>query len=128
MRVVIADDETLLREGLERLLAEAGFEVVGKAGTADELLRRVALTWPDGTTETVAVRGGLWTTSRVLDAVGPQRVQVAVTDEDGGLGVAEETVAVRYGVVLPEGGTVNAGRAIPITFAPGPRRLRNSIT
>ena len=47
MRVVIADDETLLREGLERLLAEAGFEVVGEAGTADELLRRVALTRPD---------------------------------------------------------------------------------
>ena len=47
VRVVIADDETLLREGLERLLVEAGFEVVGKAGTADELLRRVALTRPD---------------------------------------------------------------------------------
>jgi DNA-binding NarL/FixJ family response regulator len=47
VRVVIADDETLLREGLERLLAEAGFEVVGKAGTAEELLRRVALTRPD---------------------------------------------------------------------------------
>ena len=47
MRVVIADDETLLREGLERLLVEAGFEVVGKAGTADELMRRVALTRPD---------------------------------------------------------------------------------
>jgi DNA-binding NarL/FixJ family response regulator len=47
VRVVIADDETLLREGLERLLAEAGFEVVGKVGTAEELLRRVALTRPD---------------------------------------------------------------------------------
>jgi DNA-binding NarL/FixJ family response regulator len=47
VRVVIADDETLLREGLERLLVEAGFDVVGKAGTADELLRRVALTRPD---------------------------------------------------------------------------------
>ena len=33
VRVVIADDEMLLREGLARLLAEAGFEVVGKAGT-----------------------------------------------------------------------------------------------
>jgi serine/threonine-protein kinase len=44
---VIADDETLLREGLARLLAEAGFDVVGKAGTADELLRRVELTRPD---------------------------------------------------------------------------------
>jgi DNA-binding NarL/FixJ family response regulator len=47
VRVVIADDETLLREGLARLLADAGFEVVGKAATPDELLRRVALTRPD---------------------------------------------------------------------------------
>ena len=44
---MIADDETLLREGLARLLAEAGFDVVGKAGTAEELLRRVELTRPD---------------------------------------------------------------------------------
>jgi len=47
VRVVIADDETLLREGLARLLDEAGFQVVGKAATADELLRRVELTRPD---------------------------------------------------------------------------------
>ena len=36
MRVVIADDEVLLRDGLDRLLTEAGFDVVGKAGTAEE--------------------------------------------------------------------------------------------
>ena len=47
MRVVIADDEVLLREGLERLLVEAGFEVVGKVGTADELLRKVERARPD---------------------------------------------------------------------------------
>ena len=47
MRVVIADDETLLREGLARLLDEAGFQVVGKASTAEELRRRVDLTRPD---------------------------------------------------------------------------------
>jgi len=47
VRVVIADDETLLREGLARLLLEAGLEVVGKAGTADDLLRRVELARPD---------------------------------------------------------------------------------
>jgi DNA-binding NarL/FixJ family response regulator len=47
VRVVIADDEVLLREGLERLLAEAGHKVVGKVGTADELRRKVALTRPD---------------------------------------------------------------------------------
>ena len=47
MRVVIADDETLLREGLARLLADAEIQVVGTAGTADDLMRRVALTCPD---------------------------------------------------------------------------------
>ena len=47
MRVVIADDETLLREGLARLLEQAGLQVVGKAATADELVRRVELTRPD---------------------------------------------------------------------------------
>ena len=44
---MIADDEVLLREGLERLLLEAGFEVVGKVGTAEELLRKVELARPD---------------------------------------------------------------------------------
>jgi DNA-binding NarL/FixJ family response regulator len=47
VRVVIADDEVLLREGLERLLLEAGFEVVGKVGTAAELLRKVEVARPD---------------------------------------------------------------------------------
>jgi DNA-binding NarL/FixJ family response regulator len=47
LRVVIADDEVLLREGLDRLLTEAGMEVVGKVGNAAELLRTVSLTRPD---------------------------------------------------------------------------------
>jgi DNA-binding NarL/FixJ family response regulator len=47
VRVVIADDSVLLREGVARLLAEAGFEVVGQAGDADELLREVADKRPD---------------------------------------------------------------------------------
>ena len=47
MRVVLADDEALLREGLARLLAEAGIEVVGQAGSAPEALRSVRLTQPD---------------------------------------------------------------------------------
>jgi DNA-binding NarL/FixJ family response regulator len=47
MRVVIADDEVLLREGLARLLVEAGLTVVGKVGTAAELRRQIELTRPD---------------------------------------------------------------------------------
>jgi DNA-binding NarL/FixJ family response regulator len=47
VRVVIADDSVLLREGVTRLLAEAGFEVVGQASDANELLREVADKSPD---------------------------------------------------------------------------------
>jgi DNA-binding NarL/FixJ family response regulator/class 3 adenylate cyclase len=47
MRVVIADDTVLLREGVVRLLEEAGFEVVAQSGTADDLLRHVAMHRPD---------------------------------------------------------------------------------
>ena len=41
-RVVVADDSVLLREGLVRLLRDAGFAVVGTAADADELLQKVA--------------------------------------------------------------------------------------
>jgi len=44
---VIADDSVLLREGLARLLAEAGIETVAQAGDADELERAVAEHRPD---------------------------------------------------------------------------------
>jgi len=47
MRVVIAEDSVLLREGLTRLLAEAGHEVVAAAAEAEEFLRAVAAHEPD---------------------------------------------------------------------------------
>jgi DNA-binding NarL/FixJ family response regulator len=47
VRVVLADDSLLLREGLARLLDEAGFEVVGQAATGEELLEQVDATHPD---------------------------------------------------------------------------------
>ena len=47
IRVVLADDSVLLREGVARLLADAGVEVVGQAGTADALLQLVRTTVPD---------------------------------------------------------------------------------
>jgi len=47
VRAVIADDSTLLREGLARLLEEAGVEVVGQARDADELLLKVRSYQPD---------------------------------------------------------------------------------
>jgi DNA-binding NarL/FixJ family response regulator len=47
VRVVIADDEVLLRDGLARLLEDAGLEVVGRCGDADALLRMVDSRRPD---------------------------------------------------------------------------------
>jgi DNA-binding NarL/FixJ family response regulator len=47
MRVVVADDSTLLREGVVRLLEEAGLEVVGQAADAEELLRKARAHKPD---------------------------------------------------------------------------------
>jgi DNA-binding NarL/FixJ family response regulator len=47
MRVVVADDLMLTREGIVRLLDDAGMEVVGQAEDATSLLRRVRATRPD---------------------------------------------------------------------------------
>jgi DNA-binding NarL/FixJ family response regulator len=47
LRVVLADDSVLLREGTARLLTEAGFDVVGQAGDADDLLLKVRSYSPD---------------------------------------------------------------------------------
>jgi DNA-binding NarL/FixJ family response regulator len=47
MRIVVADDSVLLREGVVRLLEEAGSEVVAQSGTAEDLLRHVAMHNPD---------------------------------------------------------------------------------
>jgi DNA-binding NarL/FixJ family response regulator len=47
MRVVVADDEALLREGLVRLLREAGFEVIGTASDGAGIVRLVEARRPD---------------------------------------------------------------------------------
>jgi DNA-binding NarL/FixJ family response regulator len=47
LRVVLADDAVLLREGMARLLTDAGFEIVGQSGTADDLLLKVRSYAPD---------------------------------------------------------------------------------
>ena len=47
MRVVVAEDNTLLREGVARLLEDAGMQVVGRCGDAEELLATVRADAPD---------------------------------------------------------------------------------
>jgi DNA-binding NarL/FixJ family response regulator len=47
VRVVVAEDSVLLREGIARLLEDAGCEVVGQAGDAEDLVRKVSAHKPD---------------------------------------------------------------------------------
>jgi DNA-binding NarL/FixJ family response regulator len=47
VRLVIAEDSVLLREGMARLLEEQGFEVAGQAGDGDDLVRKVMAHKPD---------------------------------------------------------------------------------
>ena len=47
VRVVLAEDSVLLREGIARLLDDAGFDVVAQSGNAEDLLRHVAMHRPD---------------------------------------------------------------------------------
>jgi len=47
LRVVVGEDDVLMREGIVRLLAEAGLDVVAQAGDAGDLLRKVLAYRPD---------------------------------------------------------------------------------
>jgi len=47
LRLVIADDSVLLREGMAELLSSRGFDIVAQAGDGDELLRKIAGHKPD---------------------------------------------------------------------------------
>jgi DNA-binding NarL/FixJ family response regulator/class 3 adenylate cyclase len=47
LRVVLADDSVLLREGIAKLLEDSGFEVAGQSSTADDLLLKVRSYKPD---------------------------------------------------------------------------------
>jgi len=47
LRVVVGEDDVLLREGIGRLLTEEGFEVVAQAGDAEDLLRKALAHHPD---------------------------------------------------------------------------------
>jgi hypothetical protein len=56
MRVVIGEDSVLLREGIARLLDRAGFEVVARAGDAEDVLRKVRAHKPERSSSTSGCR------------------------------------------------------------------------
>jgi DNA-binding NarL/FixJ family response regulator len=103
MRVVIAEDSTLLREGLTRLLAESGFEVVAGVEDADGLLTEVALHRPD-----VAIVDIRLPPTRTDEGLRAARL---LRRHHPGLGVLvlSQYVRVSYAVELLAGGAEGVG-------------------
>ena len=103
MRVVIAEDSVLLREGIVKVLERAGFEIAGQAGDADELLRQVRELRPD-----VAV-----VDIRMPPSQGDEglRAARAIRAEQPGVGVLvlSQYVEERYAVQLLEDGSEGVG-------------------
>ena len=103
MRIVIAEDSVLLREGAVRLLADAGFDVVGQAGDGEELLRKVRAHKPD-----VAVVNIRMPPTHVDEGLKAARV---IREELPGTGVLvlSQYVEERYAVELLADGADGVG-------------------
>jgi DNA-binding NarL/FixJ family response regulator len=103
MRVVIADDAVLLREGAARLLEEAGFEVVAQAADAEDLLRKVRAHTPD-----VAIIDVRMPPDNVDDGL---RAALTIRDElpDVGILMLSQYVEDRYLAELLAGGAEGVG-------------------
>ena len=103
MRVVIADDAVLLRQGAARLLEDAGFEVVAQAGDAEDLLRKVRAHTPD-----VAIIDVRMPPDDTDDGL---RAALTIRDElpDVGLLLLSQYVEDRYLAELLAGGAEGVG-------------------
>jgi DNA-binding NarL/FixJ family response regulator len=103
MQVVVADDAVILREGLARLLREAGFQVVGLAADGDELITLVEKTHPD--VAIVDIRMPPTHTDEGLKAAKAIRQRHPRV----GILVLSQHVHSRYAIELLSGGTDGIG-------------------
>jgi DNA-binding NarL/FixJ family response regulator len=103
MRVVVADDSLLFREGLVRLLGDQGFEVLGQMDNADDLVRRVGGLKPD--VAIVDIRMPPTQTDEGLvaaQAIGERNPEVGVV-------VLSQYLEASYAMRLLEEGTAGRG-------------------
>jgi DNA-binding NarL/FixJ family response regulator len=103
MRVVIADDAVLFREGLARVLDAAGIQVVAQVGDADKLLARVRADPPDAVV--VDIRMPPTHTREGLDAARHIRAEHSQV----GVLVLSQYVEPHHAMQLLEGGTQGVG-------------------
>lgn len=103
MRVVLAEDSPLFREGLARILSARGLQVVAEAGDAEELLRKVAAHRPD--VAVVDIRMPPTHTDEGLRAA----ERLFVEHRDVGVLVLSQFVEARYAMRLLEHRTQGVG-------------------
>jgi DNA-binding NarL/FixJ family response regulator len=103
MRIVVADDAVLFREGLVRVLTEAGFDVLAQVGDGRSLIERVRADPPDAVV--VDIRMPPTHTSEGLDAA---RV-IRENHPSVGVLVLSAHVEAEYALQLIEDGAVGAG-------------------
>lgn len=103
MRVVLADDSVLLREGVARLLTEAGMDVVAQAGDGEDLLRKVGAHRPD--VAIVDVRMPPTHTDEGLRAA----AEIRAAQPDCGVLVLSQVVEESYADDLFGGGATGVG-------------------
>src|SRR5438128_1440844 len=103
MRLILADDATVIREGLARLLAEEGFNVVAQVGDASDLLAQVGLARPD--VAIVDIRMPPTDTDEGLVAA----QQIRAAHPDVGVLVLSQYVDVAYAMKLVTEGSERVG-------------------
>ncbi len=103
MRVVIADDSGLVRQGLVRLLVDEGIDVIAEADNADELIRAVATLQPD--VAIVDIRMPPTYTNEGLVAADRLRTDWPAT----GVLILSQHVEASYAVQLVQSGTGGVG-------------------
>jgi DNA-binding NarL/FixJ family response regulator len=103
MRLIVADDSLLFREGLVRLLSEQGFEVVAQAANAEDLLRRISGLRPD--LAIVDIRMPPTYTDEGLQAA----LAIAERHPDVGVVVLSQHVEASYAMRLLEESTAGRG-------------------
>lgn len=103
MRVALADDAALFREGVARLLTDAGFEVVAQAGDATELLALVHADPPDVVVVDIRMPPGF--TTEGLDAA----QEIRRTHPDVGVLVLSAHVEPHYALKLLDDDARGAG-------------------
>src|SRR5512135_2733403 len=83
MRILLADDHPLFRDGVASLLRSWGHDVVGQAGTADDAVRLAAGLAPDLVLMDVRMPGSGLAATRAITALGgPTRIVMLTVSED----------------------------------------------